>query len=240
VGLGWGALGAGRGVFAGAWGAGEPVGQGAVEAGLGGASRVAIDLSEGDQSPGLAGTGCARSGLLFGEGGWDDNGANSDGIGTGGRHGREIWMEALVSDLEGLVGDNEHGNGDLEVFRRLPPRRRRVRVGIGRNELSEGSSKDFPEVESDEDNHEEEGDENGSIENQTGLKWEFRDGTWKNPNFMYKPMPQEFSGNQRGPSTFYCTLPTFIHLFELFWTPTIMNAICRRNKPLCRGAISRA
>jgi hypothetical protein len=44
-------------------------------------------------------------------------------------------------------------------------------------------------------------------------------------SYMNEPMPQEFSGNQRRPSTFYRTLPTFIHLFEFFWTPTIMNAI---------------
>jgi hypothetical protein len=61
-----------------------------------------------------------------------------------------------------------------------------VKVGIDRNELSEGSSEDFLEVESDENNYDEEGDENGSLEHQTGLKWEFRDATWKNPNFIYE------------------------------------------------------
>jgi hypothetical protein len=63
-----------------------------------------------------------------------------------------------------------------------------VKVEIGRNELNEESSEDFSKTENDEDNHEEGSNKNGSLENKTGVKWEFYDATWKNPNFMYEPM----------------------------------------------------
>ena len=59
------------------------------------------------------------------------------------------------------------------------------------------------------------------------IKWEFRDDTWKILYIMYNPMPIPFFGLGRGPSFIYNLLSTFITLFELFWTPIIMDAIVR-------------
>ena len=42
--------------------------------------------------------------------------------------------------------------------------------------------------------------EDGFIEIQIGLKWNFCDAKWKNPNLFYSSMPIEFFGNARGPN----------------------------------------
>ena len=65
------------------------------------------------------------------------------------------------------------------------------------------------------------------MENQIGMKWEFRNDTWQNPNFMYDPSSRPFFQLEIGPTFIYQTLPTFITLFELSWTPTIMKEIVR-------------
>ena len=67
--------------------------------------------------------------------------------------------------------------------------------------------------------------ENGSMDDRTHMKWEFKDKTWKNSNFVYDLLPQIFSKNTRGPTFDFHTFPTFIVLFELFCTPAIMSAI---------------
>lgn len=58
-----------------------------------------------------------------------------------------------------------------------------------------------------------------------GIKWDFRDETWGNPNFSYNPAPLPFSGPKKGPTSTWRVLPTFRGLFALFWTPVIMSAI---------------
>ena len=65
----------------------------------------------------------------------------------------------------------------------------------------------------------------GSMEEQTRIKWEFRDQTWKNPNFEYNPKPRVFHGNRMEPSRNYHVFRTFLTLFELFWTPQILQDI---------------
>ena len=71
--------------------------------------------------------------------------------------------------------------------------------------MSDGNSEDFLKIESSLEN-------NGnnpnveSIQNQIDLKWEFRDETWRNPNIVYHPMPNSFSGNRRGLSRNYSVL----------------------------------
>ena len=57
------------------------------------------------------------------------------------------------------------------------------------------------------------------------MKWKFRDEMWNNPNFVYNPLPKPFSGNVRGPKFIYRIVPTFMVLFQLFWTLAIMSDI---------------
>ena len=64
--------------------------------------------------------------------------------------------------------------------------------------------------------------EDGSLEGQIGLKWNFRDERWKDPNFMYNPMLRDFLGLPRGLSFIYNVIPSFIMFFELFWTRSIL------------------
>ena len=102
----------------------------------------------------------------------------------------------------------------------------RVVVGRGREQLSDGSSEEDPifEYEGEEDV---ESPEDGSLENRSGLKWKFRNETWENPNFTYNPPPRPYSRCPRGPKFIYFTLPTFMTLFGLFWTISIIEDIVR-------------
>ena len=76
-------------------------------------------------------------------------------------------------------------------------RRRRLPIQHGREQLSEGSSEKFFEEVDDV--------KNESLENQTNIRCEFGDGSWKNPNFIFDPMPRPYSRLGRG-ATFFTTL----------------------------------
>ena len=104
--------------------------------------------------------------------------------------------------------------------------RGRLLVQRDYEQLSEESSEDYPDFQYDEED-EVDNIANVSIQNQTGIRWEFRNDTWKNPNIMYDPMSMPFSGLGKGPTFIYNSLPNFITLFELFWTPVIIDAIVR-------------
>ena len=43
----------------------------------------------------------------------------------------------------------------------------------------------------------------GSLENQTRLKWEFRNDTWQKRNFICDPLLRPFSRCGRGPTFIY-------------------------------------
>ena len=105
-----------------------------------------------------------------------------------------------------------------------PPPRTRRSYHHSRVEFSDDSSDDYLEM----DNSEESDGEDptvGFIENQNRIKWEFQNETWSNPKFMYQPMPRVFSRSRWGPSHNYCSISTFLNLFELLWTPVILGAI---------------
>ena len=57
--------------------------------------------------------------------------------------------------------------------------------------MNDGDSEDFLEIESAFEN-----DGNNPnvrlVQNQTNLKWEFRDEIWRNSNITYHPMPNPF------------------------------------------------
>ena len=78
------------------------------------------------------------------------------------------------------------------------------------------------EVEEDGDTKDE---EDGSIQRETSIKWDYRDAKWKNPNIMYSPMLGDFTGNARGSTFHYRTISTLMTLFQLLWTPTIACGI---------------
>jgi hypothetical protein len=54
----------------------------------------------------------------------------------------------------------------------------------------------------------------------------FREGTWSQSSNTFSPEPSPYLG---GPSRLkheYTRMPTFLHLFGLFWTHTVLNRIC--------------
>ena len=111
--------------------------------------------------------------------------------------------------------------------------RRRVAIPRERESLSEGSSEEFLEFE-DEDLEDDETREIGSHEDCIGLKWEFRDQTWNNSNFLYDPLLEAFSGNPRGPTFTYKLPHTTSHAtFNLIWTiHIILDYVCKTSRDL--------
>ena len=65
-------------------------------------------------------------------------------------------------------------------------------------QLSNTSSVDSDATNSESDSDDDE-QEVESLEEQTRIKWEFRDETWGNPNFEYNPKPTAFQGNRMEP-----------------------------------------
>ena len=114
--------------------------------------------------------------------------------------------------------------------------RRRCINPMGRAKMSDEDSEDFLEI--DVDFKSEKDDPNvDSVQNQTGLKWEFRDETLRNSNFVYHPILSPSSRKKRVPSRNYRVLPTFQTLFALFLTLAIISTIveetnCHANAPL--------
>lgn len=91
----------------------------------------------------------AASDDYHGLGAHDDE-ANSDHVRAGVGHLGEVQVELqpIGRHFQRLDGENNGVHGDLRINQGLPPHKRRARVQRGRNELSEGSYEDFPEVES--------------------------------------------------------------------------------------------
>jgi hypothetical protein len=54
----------------------------------------------------------------------------------------------------------------------------------------------------------------------------FREGTWSQSSNTFSPEPSPYSGGTSGLKQEYTRMPTFLHLFGLFWTHTVMNRIC--------------
>ena len=65
----------------------------------------------------------------------------------------------------------------------------------------------------------------GSIHEQIGLKWEFRNEIWENTIFAYNPHPNPFSSPRRGPTRNYRSLPSFQYMFSIFWTMEMLQRI---------------
>ena len=117
----------------------------------------------------------------------------------------------------GSVHQSDDGREGGDFAEASMPQHRKKRRTERRDykQLSEGSSEDDPIFEYDQ-GDEVENPEDGSLKNQTGLKWEFRNSTWQNSSSMYKPPPRPFLGPTRSPTFTYCTLPIFMTLFKLF------------------------
>jgi hypothetical protein len=54
----------------------------------------------------------------------------------------------------------------------------------------------------------------------------FREGTWSQSSNTFSPEPLPYSGGPRGLKHDYTRMPTYLHLFGLFWTHTVLNRIC--------------
>jgi hypothetical protein len=58
------------------------------------------------------------------------------------------------------------------------------------------------------------------------MRWRFHNETWSHAHFTYDPKPRPFRG-QRGPVKHYHSMPTFMHLFDLFWSYQTLRSIVR-------------
>jgi hypothetical protein len=54
----------------------------------------------------------------------------------------------------------------------------------------------------------------------------FRDSTWSQSTNTFSPEPLPYSGGPAGLRHEYTRMPTYLHLFGLFWTHTVLNRIC--------------
>ena len=91
--------------------------------------------------------------------------------------------------------------------------------------MSDDSGEDFGEWKDVEEDGDIQDQYDGLVESERGLKWDYRDAKWKNPTFMYSPMPRDFSGNVRGSTFQYRTILTFMTFFHLFWIPIVLENI---------------
>ena len=146
-----------------------------------------------------------------------------------GREILDISLPLSPSGINGVVGNKRGQNRNMghadSVDGEGPALRKRIAVRQQSwIELTDGNcdeeSKFGLEEESNEGNPSVE-----DIKNYTGLKWKFRDETWSNPNILYQPMLIAFSSNRKEPSQNYCSIPSFLSLFELFSISTILCAI---------------
>ena len=104
----------------------------------------------------------------------------------------------------------------------------RMRSGKGGRKLRDGSNLDCFEYKTEEEEDDSKNSKDGILEGQTSLKWDFRDERWKDPNFMYNPVPKDFSRLPRGPSFIYNAIPSLIMLFELFGPPILCTKWWKR------------
>jgi hypothetical protein len=58
------------------------------------------------------------------------------------------------------------------------------------------------------------------------VRWRFRESTWSQSHFTYSPPRRPFSG-RRGPVRHYHSMPTFLHLFDLYWSYQTLRSIVR-------------
>jgi hypothetical protein len=144
-----------------------------------------------------------------------------------------IGSDAIPADFAGGGYDEEHftdegihfapGRGRNRRYQRSPNYSRRnerfqdFAVPTLDSE-SEGSESD--EFLSDDDN------EGGEMGDPNGVKFLYRDSTWKKTHFTYDPKPQEFIGTSRA-NIFWRSFPTMLQLFEVFWTHYILRDIVR-------------
>jgi hypothetical protein len=54
----------------------------------------------------------------------------------------------------------------------------------------------------------------------------FRKGIWLQSSNTFSPEPLPYSGGPSGLKHEYIRMPTYLHLFGLFWTHTVLNRIC--------------
>ena len=55
------------------------------------------------------------------------------------------------------------------------------------------------------------------------IKYLFRDETWTQLSNEYEPSPIPFFGDTPGVKSTYPRMPTFLHLFGIFWTRAVLQ-----------------
>jgi hypothetical protein len=69
------------------------------------------------------------------------------------------------------------------------------------------------------------------VDDPTDITWRYRDETWSKQNFTYSPPRIPFLGRQGPRSDYGNGMPTFLHLFDLFWPYSILRKIvCETNR----------
>jgi hypothetical protein len=58
------------------------------------------------------------------------------------------------------------------------------------------------------------------------MHWRFRETTWSQSHFTYDLPRRRFLG-RRGPMRYYHSMPTFMYLFDLYWSYQTLRSIVR-------------
>jgi hypothetical protein len=99
------------------------------------------------------------------------------------------------------------------------------------NDTFYDSSEEHMEVHDGENGNFEE--ENGNVPpmvpvDATSIQHLFWEGTWSQSSNSFSPEPSSYSGGPSGLKQEYTRMPTYLHLFGLFWTHMVLNRICTK------------
>jgi hypothetical protein len=137
------------------------------------------------------------------------------GLGAGHRWGSPRGGRLLPG---GGVGDTRTGHISTSTAGRA------ARASTDRD-AREQMAPNWPEMNLEEESDEEMELDMGEIDPHS-IRWRYRNETWSHSNFTYDPKPIPFRG-RRGPIKHYHSLPTFMHLFDLFWSYQTLRSIVK-------------
>jgi hypothetical protein len=81
----------------------------------------------------------------------------------------------------------------------------------------------YASFDSDTDHFKEESESDGDVED---VHFAYRPSTWLQVHSSYDPIPTPFSGEAPGLIRKYMLIPSYVQLFEKFWTFNMLRDIC--------------
>jgi hypothetical protein len=133
------------------------------------------------------------------------------------------WVEAG----HGVGGIGEPGVADTAQARPRHNRAQPTRTARNPAEnIAELNDNSFHELAEDDDDKDM--DYDGGEVDFNSVRWRFRDTTWSQSHFTYAPPRRPFYG-KRGPIRHYDSMPTFLHLFDLYWSYQTLRSIVKEN-----------